>query len=619
MAIEDPTHEFDVSEQGRRLDRVLAQFVEAVEAGQAPDREALLAANPDLADELREFFANRDGIEHAMGAVRRPSLPPGVLPTLRYFGDYELLEEIARGGMGIVYKARQTSLNRIVAVKMILAGQLATADDVRRFRTEAEAAANLQHANIVAVHEVGVHENHHYFSMDFVEGQNLAALVLENPLPARRAAEYVQTIARAVHYAHQQGTLHRDLKPSNVLIDAWDQVRITDFGLATRVTADHTLTQTGQVLGTPSYMAPEQAAGKRGLVGPSADIYSHGVILYELLTGRPPFRAESAIETLHQVIHVEPASPRLLNPHIPRDLETICLKCLQKEPHKRYGTAELLADDLRRYLAGEPIHARPIGRAERLWRWSRRNPVPANLSALLLAALVAIAVMSSWGYFRERSHGREITEKNVQIGRALQAESQSKEETTLLLDRERDARAETTRNLYQSLVRQAEATRLARREGYRRQVWSLLERARQLDTPAVNVDELRQEAIKSLGDFAGLEPAVLRGFSAPIRSIALEGRSRFLAVGLQNGDICLHAPRTGNEIARLQQHKAPIVQLVFLRTGVLVSADFAGAIGFWSEGADQKWTSRQSMSVGGTVVCLQETVDGSCLACAPHG
>jgi eukaryotic-like serine/threonine-protein kinase len=257
-------------------------------------------------------------------------------------GNYELLEEIARGGMGVVYRARQTTLGRIVAVKMIVAGRLANEQDVQRFQSEAQAAASLKHPNIVPIHEVGQHEGWHYFSMDYIEGHDLATVLRQNLLPAKTAASYVRQMAEAIHYAHQQGILHRDLKPSNILIDQQHQVHITDFGLATRVEEDQGLTQTGQILGTPSYMPPEQAQGKRGLIGPASDVYALGAILYECLTGRPPFRAESVIKTIEQVIHAEAASPRTLNAAIPRDLETICLKCLQKEPHKRYGTAQHL-------------------------------------------------------------------------------------------------------------------------------------------------------------------------------------------------------------------------------------------------------------------------------------
>src|SRR5262245_55874750 len=236
--------------------------------------------------------------------IQNPKSPLG---KVRYFGDYELLEEIAHGGMGVVFKARQVSLNRIVALKMILAGPYASKDFIQRFRAEAESAAKLQHPNIVAIHEVGEHEGHHYFSMDYVEGQNLAQLVRDKPLLAQRAAGYVKTISEAIHYAHQQGILHRDLKPSNVLIDQFDQPRVTDFGLAKRIanselgTQNSELTATGQVLGTPNYMPPEQAGGKRGEIGPRSDVYSLGAILYFLLTARPPFFAEAFEETLHQV------------------------------------------------------------------------------------------------------------------------------------------------------------------------------------------------------------------------------------------------------------------------------------------------------------------------------
>ncbi|MBI3853729.1 MAG: serine/threonine protein kinase, partial [Verrucomicrobia bacterium] len=317
---------------------------------------------------------------------------------LPYFGDYELLEEIARGGMGVVYRARQLSLNRVVAVKMILFGQFASRDFVQRFRTESEAAANLHHPNIVAIHEVGEHEGQHYFSMDYVEGRNLAELVRENPLPAARAAKYVQAIAEAIQYAHRQGVLHRDLKPSNVLIDAADRPQITDFGLAKLLSDESDLTVTGQLLGSPNYMPPEQAAMKREQIGPPSDVYSLGAILYHLLTGRPPFVGETLHDVVLQVLNHEPVALRVLNPGVPRDLDTVCLKCLEKDPPRRYQSAQELADELGRLLRDEPIRARPVGPAEKLWRWSRRNTKVAGLagSLTLVFALGLSGVIWQW-------------------------------------------------------------------------------------------------------------------------------------------------------------------------------------------------------------------------------
>jgi serine/threonine protein kinase len=295
--------------------------------------------------------------------------------------------------MGVVYKARQVSLDRIVAVKMILFGPLASAEQVRRFRTEASAAGCLQHPNIVAIHEVGLHEQQHYLVMDYVDGPNLGRLVHDGPLPAKRAAGYVKLIAEAVHYAHERGILHRDLKPSNVLIDSDDRPRVVDFGLAKRLAANSELgtqnselTLSGQVLGSPNYMPPEQAGAGRIKVGRYSDVYSLGAILYHLLTGRPPFQAETVAQTLNLVTSTEPLSPRLLNPGVARDLETICLKCLEKGPGKRYPTAQALAAELARFLNDEPIQARPVNRLERAWRWCRRKPVVAGLLASLLVA-----------------------------------------------------------------------------------------------------------------------------------------------------------------------------------------------------------------------------------------
>jgi tetratricopeptide (TPR) repeat protein len=334
-------------------------------------------------------------------------------------GDYELIERIARGGMGVVYRARQISLGREVAVKILLDSAFATPDELARFRAEAAAAASLQHPNIVAVHEIGEEEGRHYFSMDFVAGKDLAALTHDGPLPARQAAELVAKIADAIRHTHERGILHRDLKPSNVLVDALGEPRVTDFGLAKRMEglasapaeashqADATppLTLTGQVIGTPGYMSPEQATAKRD-IGPATDIYSLGALLYQLVTGRAPFAGETPTAVLRQVEESEPVSPRLLNPSVPTDLETICLKCLAKEPERRYAGARELGEDLRRFLVGEPIFARPSSAGQRVWHWCRRRPAIASLAAAVTLLLILVAAGSVVSAQRFRK-GRE--------------------------------------------------------------------------------------------------------------------------------------------------------------------------------------------------------------------
>jgi serine/threonine protein kinase len=318
------------------------------------------------------------------------TIGPEAFVRVRYFGDYELLEEIARGGMGVVWKARQASLNRTIALKMILAGKLASEPEVQRFRREAEAAANLQHPNIVAIHEVGEHDGQHYYSMDYVAGRDLGAVVRESgPLPPTRAAECVQTLAEAVHFAHQRGTLHRDLKPQNVLMDAAGVPHITDFGLAKFVERDESLTQTGAAMGSPSYMPPEQAAGHLDQVGPHSDVYSLGAILYELLTGRPPFRAETAVATMRLVMESDPVPPRKLNPDVPPDLETICLKCLEKNPVRRYPSANALAEELGRFLKHEPIQAVPVSAIRKAESWLRRHPWTLMAAGSLMVMVLA--------------------------------------------------------------------------------------------------------------------------------------------------------------------------------------------------------------------------------------
>lgn len=390
------------SQRDRRLAELLNQLAELARQGELDRVESTINGHPDLAQELRELWAVAQAAELARVKPPKPAssigladgLHPsvndnwaetaGVNPALpREFGDFELLAEIGRGGMGVVYKARQKSLNRIVAIKMVREAHLASSADRARFRVEAESAARLSHANIVTVYEVGNHDGQAYICMELVEGRTLAEKVSqEGPLEAKVAAAIVSTIAEAVHQAHGHGIMHRDLKPSNILLAGdlakpatestvdlqevatrgptadqahWSkQIKITDFGLAKQSGQGDALTRTGAVVGTPGYMAPEQATGRKDIT-PVADVYSLGAILYELLTGRPPFRASHPVDTLLMVLEQEPIPPRTLNPAVPRDLELVCLKCLQKPAELRYGSAAELADDLKAYLTGEPM------------------------------------------------------------------------------------------------------------------------------------------------------------------------------------------------------------------------------------------------------------------------
>jgi eukaryotic-like serine/threonine-protein kinase len=327
--------------------------------------------------------------------------------------DYELLARIASGGMGVVYKARQISLNRVVALKMILAGQFAKPDEVRRFLTEAEAAAHLNHPNIVSIYEVGQHEGQHFFSMQFIEGASLDEEVdggrwkLDD---GRRAAQLMTKVARAVEAAHQKGVIHRDLKPGNILLDGEGEPHVADFGLARRTSSDSSLTLEGSLIGTPSFMAPEQAAGKVSEVTTTSDIYSLGAILYYLLTGRPPFAAESLMDTLAQVLAGEVVLPRSVNARVPRELEQICLRCLEKAPQRRYPTAGALAEDLEKCLRGEPVAVRPAGVVAQFRHWARQQPaLVSRLLGLALCAGIAHGAYLNLEYVTLRHHVQALS------------------------------------------------------------------------------------------------------------------------------------------------------------------------------------------------------------------
>jgi tetratricopeptide (TPR) repeat protein/tRNA A-37 threonylcarbamoyl transferase component Bud32 len=406
------------------LSAAVNAFLEAKRTGLSPDRNALRRAHPDLAVDLDRFFAAHDAVEKLARPLREVAQaarlvangdnesPRGHnrLAAPLQFGDYTLLEVLGSGGMGIVYRAHHAELKRDVALKQIITGPLATEADIQRFRNEAESAAKLEHANIVPVHEVGENDGRHYLTMRLMEGGSLASHLKDCQSDPRAAARLVVAIAHAVHHAHQRGILHRDLKPSNILLDKGGTPHVTDFGLARRIGDESTLTGSDVILGTPSYMAPEQAAGRTKEITTATDVYGLGAILYALLTGRPPFRGDSALETLEKVRSTEPEPPRRFNSRVDRDLETIVVKAIAKEPGGRYGTALDMANDLEHWLSGDPIAARPDRAVAKAWHWARRNRAVAAL-------LCAVGVLAGAGVIGLLVNNVVLTRKNAEISR----------------------------------------------------------------------------------------------------------------------------------------------------------------------------------------------------------
>jgi WD40 repeat protein len=570
------------------LDVIYGEFLLREELGERPEPREYLLRFPELADTLQdqiEFHqamaaggsaqVSEQDTHRSELATQQTRVPKSQLPAhlTHFVPGYELLSELGRGGMGVVYRARQLSLNRLVALKMLRAGDCGSAALLARFQAEAEAVARLHHPNIVQIYDYGEHDGMPYLALELVEGCPLSALPSAKAQSPREAAEIVVTLARAVQFAHEQGIVHRDLKPANVLVKVGASrttIKVTDFGLAKvfrEGEASHT--QTGTIVGTPSYMAPEQARGRSQLIGPATDVYALGAILYELLAGQPPFKAATAIETLHQVLTIEADSAVRQVPALPRDLATIAIKCLQKDPHGRYGSAAELADDLQRFLEDRPVRARPVSAAERAWRWCRRNPVLASLAGSVAALLVAVAAVLSF-YSWRLGHQLAVTSS------ARQAEG--------------DALKLAELRLWESYLAQLRAGRGSHRIGQRSESMATVDRASALldkiGRTSDRVLQLRNATIATLV-LPDLRPERIVSTNSRVSSLGLSvAADRYVAKS--DGEVAVHRLSDGELLCRIPHDTTADPSFVDISVdGCFVSTLSNRGVKIWRCDADQ--------------------------------